>query len=130
MAVNLCAALKKTVSRAAHKVLLACFLQSCSTRRWISCTAQNIARMLYRKVNSRVTCKFGLSHSTKIEEHMCVFAHECQPRRELYHTFFIQHDFNSWKSKFMLLCCSYEVYLATTIMRVEEENLMTYSLIS
>ena len=127
MAVNLCAAHKKTVSHAANEVLLVCFLQSCSTQRWISCTAQNIARMLYRKVNSCVTRKFGLSHSTKIEQHMCDFACECQPRCELYRTFFIQ-DFNSWKSKFMLLCYSYEIYLATTIMRVEEENLMSYSL--
>ena len=54
MAVNLCAAHKKTVSHAAHEVLLVSFLQSCSTQRWISCTAQNIARMLYRKVNSCV----------------------------------------------------------------------------
>ena len=93
MAVNLCAAHKKTESRAAHKVLLACFLQSCSTRRWISCStprwiscsAQNIARMLYTKVNSCVTREFRLSHSTKIE-HTRVPTHECQLRHELYCT--------------------------------------------
>ena len=83
MAVN-CAAHKKTDSRAAHEVLLACFLQSCSTQRWISCRAQNIAHMLYTKGNSRVTCEFGLSHLTKIEEHMHVAARECQLRCERY----------------------------------------------
>ena len=72
MAVNLCAAYKKTDSHAAHKVLLACFLQSYSTQRWILCSARNIAHMLYSKVNSRITHEFGLSQSTKIEEHMCV----------------------------------------------------------
>ena len=76
----------KAILRAAHEVLLACFLQSCSTRRWILCSAQNIARVLYTKVNYCVTHKFGLSHSTKIEEHTRVLAHECQLRRELYHS--------------------------------------------
>ena len=50
MAVNLCAAHKKIDSRAAHKVLLACFLQSCSTRRWISCSVRNRACVLSRKI--------------------------------------------------------------------------------
>ena len=36
------------------------------------------------KVNSLVTCEFGLSHLVKIEEHARVFAHECQFRCELY----------------------------------------------
>ena len=84
MAVSLCSAHKKTDSHAVHEVLLACFLQSCSTQRWILCSARNIARMLYMKVNSRVTCEFGLSHSTKIE-HTCVLARKWQLRRELYH---------------------------------------------
>ena len=35
MVVNLCAAHKKTDLCAAHEVLLVCFLQSRSTRRWI-----------------------------------------------------------------------------------------------
>ena len=83
MAVNLCAALKKTVSRAAHEVLLACFLQSCSTQRWISCSKQNIAYVLYTKVNCHVTHQFGLSYSTKIE-HTHVITCECQLRHELY----------------------------------------------
>ena len=68
----------------AHEVLLACFLQLYSTRRWISYSAQNIARVLYMKVNSRVTRKFGLSHLIKIEEHMSVLALKCQLRRDLY----------------------------------------------
>ena len=84
MAVNLCAAHKKTDSRAAHEVLLACFLQSCSTHRWISCSAQNRARVLYTKDNSHVIREFRLSHSTKIEEHMSVVAREFQLRNELY----------------------------------------------
>ena len=86
MAVNLCAAHKKTDLRAAHEVLLACFLQSCSTRRWISYRARNRARMLYTKDNSRVTREFGPSKTTKIQEHMCVATCECQLRNELYHT--------------------------------------------
>ena len=53
MAVNLCAAHKQTESYAAHEVLLACFLQSCITRGWISCSAQSVAHVLYTKVNSR-----------------------------------------------------------------------------
>ena len=84
MAVNLCVAHKKTVLHAAHEVLLVCFLQSCSTRRWISCSAQNIARMLMHEVNSRVTCEFGPSHLTKIEEHMSIASRKCQHRRQLY----------------------------------------------
>ena len=84
MAVNLCAAHKKTDWCAAHEVLLACFLQLCSTQRWISCSTQNRAQVLYTKVNSHVTREFGLSNSTKIQEHMHVAAHECQLRRELY----------------------------------------------
>ena len=84
MMVNLRAVHKKTDSHAAHEVLLACFLQSCNTQRWISCSARNIARLFYTKVNSSVVCEFELSHSTKIE-HTCVPAHECQLRRELYH---------------------------------------------
>ena len=76
MAVNLCAAHKKTDSHAAQEVLLACFLQSCSTR--------NRARVLYTKDNSCVTCEFGLSNSTKIQEHTLVAAHECQLSNELY----------------------------------------------
>ena len=86
MAVNLCAAHKKTVSRAVHKLLLAYFLQSCSIRRGISCSAQSIAHVLCTKVNSCVTCEFGLSHLIKIEEYMSVLACECQVRLELYHT--------------------------------------------
>ena len=46
--------------------------------------AHEIARVLYTKVNSRVTCEFGLSHLTKIEEHTYVAAHACQLRCELY----------------------------------------------
>ena len=61
----LCATHKKTDSHAAHKVLLTHFLQSCSPRRWILCSAQNRARVLHTKANSCVTRKFGLSHSTK-----------------------------------------------------------------
>ena len=89
MAVNLCAAHKKTDSRAAHEVLLTCFLQLCSTQRWISCSTRNIARVLYMKVNSRVTREFGPSNSTKIEDRMRVAACECQLRHELYRNF---HD--------------------------------------
>ena len=81
----------KYYSRAAHEVLLACFLQSCSTLRWISCSAQNIACVLYTKVNSRVTCKFRLSHSTKIEEHMCVAERECQLRCKRYRMYILEH---------------------------------------
>ena len=77
MAVNLCAAHKKNDSRAAHKVILACFLQSCSTRRWISCSAQNRARVLYMKDNSRVTREFGPSNTTKIQEYTLAATHEC-----------------------------------------------------
>ena len=77
MAVNLCAAHKKTDSRAAHKVLLACFLQSCSS--------QNRARVLYLKDNSRITREFSPCNSTKIQEHMRVAARKCQLRNELYH---------------------------------------------
>ena len=84
MAVNLCAAYKKTDWHAAHEVLLACFLQSCSTRRWILCSAQNRTQVLYTKVNSRVTREFGPSHSTKIQKHARVAAHECQLRHEQY----------------------------------------------
>ena len=84
MAVNLCAAHNKTVLRAAHEVLLACFFQSCSTRRWILCNARNIAGVLYMKLNSCVICEFGLSQSTKIEEHTRVLARKCQLRHELY----------------------------------------------
>ena len=84
MAVNLCAAHKKNNSRAAHKVILACFLQSCGTRRWISCSALNRARVLYMKDNSRVTHEFGPSNTTKIQEHMRVAARKCQLRNELY----------------------------------------------
>ena len=84
MAVNLCAAHKKTDLHAAQEVLLVCFLQSCSTQRWISCSARNIARVLYTKVNSRVICQFGLSHLTKIEEHTHVATRKCQLRRERY----------------------------------------------
>ena len=40
--------------------------------------------MLYTKVNSHVTREFGLSCLTKIEEHTCVTACECQLRHELY----------------------------------------------
>ena len=40
--------------------------------------------MLYTKVNSHVTREFGPSHLTKIEEHVCVAARECQLRREQY----------------------------------------------
>ena len=87
MAVNLCAAHKKTDSWVTHEVLLTCFLQSCSTRRWISYRTRNISHMLYTKVNSRVTCEFRLSHSTKIEEHTSVHTLECQLRRELYRNF-------------------------------------------
>ena len=85
MAVNLCAAHKKTDSRAAHKVLLTCFLQSCSTRKLNSCSSRNRAHVLYLKDNSRITCEFSPSNSTKIQEHMRVAAHECQLRNELYH---------------------------------------------
>ena len=84
MVVNLCAAHKKTDWRAAYKVLLACFLQLCSTRRWILCSAQNRTRMLYTEVNSHVTRQFGPNHSTKIQEHKHVAACECQLRREQY----------------------------------------------
>ena len=74
MAVNLCAAHKKNDSRAAHKVSLACFLQSCSTRRWISCSARNRALVLYTKDNSRVTREFGPSN-TKKYKNICVLLH-------------------------------------------------------
>ena len=94
MAVNLCAAHKKTDLHAdkktdlhaAHKVLLTCFLQLSNTRRWISCSARNIAYVLYTKVNSCVTHEFGLSHLTKIEERTSVATREFQLRRELYHS--------------------------------------------
>ena len=43
--------------------------------------AHEIAPILYTKVNSRVTCEFGLNHLTKIE---VVAASECQLRCELY----------------------------------------------
>ena len=94
MVVNLCAAHKKTDSCAAHEVILTCFLQSCSTRTWISCSAQNRAHMLYTKDNSCVTREFGLSHLTKIEEHTCVAAHECQLKRELYRNYFMLDHFH------------------------------------
>ena len=74
MAVNLCAAHKKTDSHAAHEVKLACFLQSCSTQRWILYSARKRACVLYMKDNSRVTHEFSPSNSTKIQEHtrVCV----------------------------------------------------------
>ena len=87
MVVNWCVAHKKTDWRTAHKVLFACFLQLCSTRRWISCSARNRAHVLYTKVNSRVAREFGLSHSTKIQKHTCVATRECQLRCERYHTY-------------------------------------------
>ena len=84
MAGNLCAAHTKTDLRAAHIVLLACFLQSCSTQRYISCSARNRACVLYMKVNSHVTREFGPSHWTKIQEHMRIATRECQLRCERY----------------------------------------------
>ena len=53
--------------------------------------------MLYMKDNSHVICKFGLSNSTKIQEHMRVAARECQLRNELYrnikiHPTILAHD--------------------------------------
>ena len=102
MTVNLCAAHKKTDSCAAHEVLLVCFLQLCSTQRWISCSARNIACMLYTKVNSRVIREFGLSHSTK-KEHTRVPARECQLRRELYCKYVYM------PLKFISMCLSFPV---------------------
>ena len=84
MAVNLCAVHKKNDSRTAHEVILACFLQSCSTRRWILCSAQNRAHVLYTKDNSRVTCEFDPSNTTEIQEHTRVAARECEHRNKLY----------------------------------------------
>ena len=46
-----------------------------------------VAHMLYTKVNSHVTCEFGLSHSIKIEGHTYVPARKCQLRRQLYHIY-------------------------------------------
>ena len=90
MAVDLCAAHKKTDWRAAHKILLMCFLQLCSTQRWISCSTRNRARVLYMKVNSRVTREFKPSHSTKIQEHTRVATRKCQLRREWYRKYYTQ----------------------------------------
>ena len=84
MAVNFCGAHKKTDLRAAHEVLLMCFLQLCSTRRWNSCSAQNKTCVFYTKDNSRVTREFGSSNTTKIQEHMRVATRKCQLRNELY----------------------------------------------
>ena len=42
---------------------------------------------LYMKVNSCVTCEFGPSNLTKIQEHTRVVARECQLRCEQYHTY-------------------------------------------
>ena len=108
MAVNLRAAHKKTGSCAAHKVLLACFLQSCSTQRWISCSTQrwiscsarNRARVLYMKDNSRVTSEFGPSNSTKIQ-HTRVTARECQLRNELYRMYVV----HSYVANLIVQCC-------------------------
>ena len=83
MAVNLCAANKKTDLHAAHKVLLACFLHHVAHEDG-SHTAHKIELACSTRMFSRVTRKFGLSHSTKIQEHMHVAACECQLRRELY----------------------------------------------
>ena len=55
-----------------------------SITRMLLTSAQNIASVLYKKVNYSVTREFELSHSIKIAEHMCVPARECQLRRELY----------------------------------------------
>ena len=69
MAVNLCVAHKKTHSRVAHEVLLVCFLQSFSTQSMDPVQHTKYSSCALMKVNSRVTHEFGLSHSTKIEEH-------------------------------------------------------------
>ena len=58
----------------------------CLAFRWISCSARNRACVLYMKVISRVTREFGLSHSTKIQQHTRV-ARECQLIRERYHMY-------------------------------------------
>ena len=45
------------------------------------------------KVNSHVTREFGLSHSTKIQEHTSVVVRECQLTCELYcNSTFLGHD--------------------------------------
>ena len=111
MAVNLCAAHKKTDSHAAHEVLLACFLQSCITQRLISCSTQNIACVLYTKVNSHVTCEFWLSHSTKIEEHTRVAARECRLRRELYRSTVNLITISSQCSKWICCTCIKTLFL-------------------
>ena len=108
MAVNLCTAHKNTDSCAAQEVLIACFLQSCSTRRWISCSARNRARMLYTKDNSRVTWEFGSSNSTKIQEHTSVAAHEYQLRNELYHRVWQE---GTGEKDFPVLCDSRSRYV-------------------
>ena len=87
MVVNWCVAHKKTDWHTAHKVLFTCFLQLCSTRRWISCSARNRAHVFYTKVTSCVAREFGMSHSTKIQKHTCAATRECQLRCERYHTY-------------------------------------------
>ena len=101
MVVNLCAAHKKTDWCAAHKLLLVCFLQSCSTRRSISCSARNKARVLYTKDNSHVTRKFGPSNTTKTQEHTHVAERKCQLRNELYRT----KNYSKLRATYVLHMC-------------------------
>ena len=68
---------KKTDLRAAHEVLLMCYLLSCSTQSMgrVQCTKYSMctAHKSWLMCNTlHVTCKFWLSHLTKIEEHTCV----------------------------------------------------------
>ena len=84
MAVNLCAAHKKTDSRASYNR---------AAHKDGSHAAHEIAPVLYTKINSCITCEFGLSHLTKIGEHTHVAARECQLRCELYRSIFDHINF-------------------------------------
>ena len=80
MAVNLCAAHKKTDWHVAHEALLACFLQLCSTRRWIPCTHKIELACIHE---SLLSCHMRV-RTESLEEHTRIAARECQLRHEWY----------------------------------------------
>ena len=82
MAVNLCIAHKKADSHAGHEVLatrvLLIIVQH--TKIDLMQLTKYSSHVLYTKFISHVTHEFGLSYSTKIEEHVHVPPHKCQLR--------------------------------------------------
>ena len=84
MAVNLCAAHKKTDSRVQHTKYYSRASYNCAAHKDGSRVVHKIELTCTTRKITLVTGKFGPSNMTKVQEHTRVAAHECQLRNELY----------------------------------------------